>query len=168
MLDAHSVEGVRGALNGLVAQGVVIGTPVGRAVQYELNRAHLAALHIVALARLRDDLLDAASELIGAWSIPVVAVVLFGSAARGDMAVGSDIDIAVVRPAETDVDDPTWRNQVDHLEATVTGWTGNDTRTLEYGESEVRSTPRDPVLGVIAAEGIRLAGTWPRPESGAA
>ncbi|MGI8938082.1 MAG: hypothetical protein ACR2JF_07710 [Iamia sp.] len=87
---------------------------------------------------------------------------------RAPLAVSSDIDIPVVRPAETDVDDPTWRNQVDHLEATVTGWTGNDTRTLEYGESEVRSTPRDPVLGVIAAEGIRLAGTWPRPESGAA
>ncbi len=76
------------------------------------------------------------------------------------MTADSDIDLFVVRPAGVEADDEAWRGHVEQLAVLVTRWTGNDTRMLEYGEQELVEESRrgDPVLTVIAHEGIPLAG----------
>lgn len=171
LIGDWSVEGVRKALDRLTAQGIVVQRVAGRAGLYQLNREHLAASAIRALAGQRDELLGRLRDQIAAWRSRPDYAALFGSAARGSMGVDSDIDLFVVRPDETDPDDPAWRDQLDKLARDVTAWTGNDTRVLEYAASECTIGIRDgdAVLADIARDGIDLSGSAAllrRPEGG--
>lgn len=146
----HSERGVRNALHRLSAQGIVLRERVGSADQYRLNRAHLAAPHVEALAKLRDELLSRLAGEVKGWTVSPVFAALFGSAARGEMHPKSDIDLLVVRPDTVDADDPQWRTQLDALASSVTAWTGNDTRILEFSVREART-------GLAAGDGVLLA-----------
>lgn len=156
----HSEKGVRNSLHRLVGQGVVTARRAGRADLYSLNRHHLAAPYIVALAGLRAELLARLSAELAAWEEAPVFVALFGSAATGNMRPDSDIDLLVVRPERVDVEDPQWRRQVDNLSTKVTGWTGNDARVLELSEDEAQPglESSEPVLVDVGAKGIVLYG----------
>ena len=157
----HSERGIRNALHRLCAHGIVRRERVGSADQYTLNRAHLAAPYIEALAGLRAELLRRISGELDRWPVAPVFVALFGSAARGDMRPDSDIDVLVVRDDVVDADDPTWRDQLDALAGEVTAWTGNDTRVLEFSAGEVQAAfaTGDAVLLAARDEGIVLHGS---------
>jgi hypothetical protein len=159
LVARYSEAGVRNVLGRLVDQGIVLVDRVGPSYAYRLNRDHLAAPHIAALAGLRRELLERLRARLGEWDPPAVFAAQFGSAARGDMEPGSDIDLLIVRPDTVDGDDDRWAAQVDRLARDVTRWTGNDTRPLEYGHTEARRALRrgDPVLQSIRAEGLHLA-----------
>lgn len=161
VIGEHSEDGVRRALRMLDQQGIVLSERVGQAGRYRLNRQHLAAPHLVALAALRQTLIDQLRTLIDGWSVPCAYAALFGSAARGDMAVDSDIDLFVVRTQGVDIGDQRWDDQIDMLEATTQAWTGNDVRALQQDEAEVRGGLRAGrrVLVDIRDHGVRLAGT---------
>ena len=74
------------------------------------------------------------------------------------MRTDSDIDLLLIRPDVGDRD--RWDELVAQLTADVTAWTGNDTRVLEFSESEVlRSGGQEPVLRDVAAHGLTVAGT---------
>jgi len=160
LLARHSVEGVRNVLVRLTHEGIVTGDRVGRAVSYRLNRNHLAAPHVVAIAQLRDALLVRLRETIERWEIPPVFAALFGSAATAAMHADSDLDICVVRGDDIDPDAPVWRAELDDLAAAATEWTGNDTRLLEVAEPEVARGIRsnDALFTDIRDEGLRLYG----------
>ena len=164
LLGEHSVDGVRRALHGLVEQGIVRPARSGNAVRYELNRQHLAAPSVLALARLRDVLIERLQRRIEGWATQCTSAALFGSAATASMRPDSDIDLFVVRPNAVTVDDRVWRRQIDSLEAKVAAWTGNDVRTLEYDEDEVAAGVRagDRVLADIRDRGVLLAGSRER------
>ena len=165
LIPQHSIEGIRKVLHRLAAQGIVDGQQVGRAVQYRLNRDHLAAAPILALARQRQTLLERLTALLAGWSPRPVYAALFGSAARGDMRVDSDIDLFLVR-ADGPLDEDRWEEQSGVLATFVTRWTGNDARVLEMTESEVRAgaASGDPVLRSILDDGIQVCGpaSWLR------
>ena len=146
----HSERGIRNALHRLSAQGIVSQERVGSADQYRLNRAHLAAPYIEALAGLRDELLHRVTREFEEWALPAASAVMFGSAARGAMRTDSDIDLLVLRPNSVDADDPQWRSQLDGLASKVTAWTGNDTRILEFDVHQARA-------GLAAGDGVLLA-----------
>lgn len=156
----HSESGVRRALHRLAEQGIVARGRVGSADAYHLNRDHLAAPHIEALARLRTEFLLRVSSAANGWPISAEFVAVFGSAARGDMRADSDIDLFVVRPDPVDGDDVGWRDQLADLAGCVTRWTGNDGRVFELSAAEVRTgLERDePVLADIREEAIIMAG----------
>lgn len=158
LVTDYSRSGVRKVLERLVAQGIVLQDRAGPAYQYRLNRAHLAALHIIALTRLRDQFDETVVGLVDGWSLPAEAVVLFGSAARGEMTVDSDIDLLAVGPTG----DPTgrWHEQTTELAEQVTAWTGNDARVLEMDPEEVRLAIADeePLLEDVLREGQVLYG----------
>jgi predicted nucleotidyltransferase len=156
----HSEKGVRNCLHRLVGQGVVTARRAGKADLYSLNRHHLAAPYIVALAGLRRELLARVSSDLADWEQAPVFVALFGSAATGNMRPDSDIDLLIVRPERVDVEDPQWRRQLDSLTIEVTAWTGNDARVLELGEDEVRRglESGEPVLADVRAQGVVLYG----------
>jgi predicted nucleotidyltransferase len=149
--------GVRRALEHLVEEGIVRREPAGRAFLYRLNRDHLAAPWIEGLASLRLELIERLRQTISGWELPPDAGVLFGSAARGEAGMRSDIDLLVIRPAGVDADDPLWREQVSILESAAASWTGNDTRVLEYGAAELDGP--EPVLDAAAYEGVELYGS---------
>lgn len=153
----RSIPGIRKVLERLVVQGIVASEQAGRAVLYRLNREHLAADHVVALARLRGELLDRMRKELAAWRPPPVYAALFGSAARGQMRPDSDIDVFIVW-ADAD------RAQAGEAKTSafadqVTRWTGNDTRLLIWTADEVSERAgREPVLGFIAEGAQTLFG----------
>jgi len=146
----HSERGVRNTLHRLSAQGIVSRERVGSSDQYRLNRAHLAAPYVEALAKLREELLRRMAGELEGWAVPPEFAALFGSAARGAMHPESDIDLLALRPDTVDADDQQWRTQLDGLASNVTAWTGNDTRILEFGAGEARR-------GLAAGDGVLLA-----------
>jgi DNA-binding transcriptional ArsR family regulator len=161
LIGDHSVSGVQAGLDRLRRQGIVTAEPAGRAILYRLNTDHLAAAHVRGLAHLRHELLRRLRSELESWNPRPLAAYLFGSTARRDSTVDSDVDICLVRPREIgDPDRPDWQDQVMALPRKVTAWTGNDTRVVEFGEDEVRSRAGhdDPLLVSIRDEGIHLVG----------
>jgi predicted nucleotidyltransferase len=146
----HSERGIRNALHRLSAQGIVSRERVGSSDQYRLNRAHLAAPYVEALAKLREELLRRLAGEIEGWAVAPEFAALFGSAARGEMHPESDIDLLVLRPDTGDADAPQWRTQLEALASNVTAWTGNDPRILEFSVGEARK-------GLAAGDGVLLA-----------
>ena len=135
VLGRASEEGIRRVLHRLTSQGIVLRDRVGPAFAYRLNRDHLAAPHVVALAGLTTTLLGRLSDELAAWPESPVYAAVFGSAARGTAGVDSDVDLMLVR--RDDVDEVRWDGQVARLTRQATLWTGNDTRTLQYTESSL-------------------------------
>lgn len=157
LLYGPSIRGIQKTLERLTEQGIVSRRPAGRANLYRLNRQHLAAPHVIALARQRDELLDRLSLEVAKWPSRPILGALFGSGARRDHAVSSDIDILLVRADE--VDEEEWDGQTDALSSLVTAWTGNDCRTLTYTESQIAGgAGREPLLADVVSEGIAFHG----------
>ncbi len=163
VIGGRSYAGIRKVLDRLTEQGVVIAQPVGAAISYRLNREHLAAQHVIALANLRATLVDRIRTFVEAWPVPPVWTALFGSAARGEMRPDSDIDLFLVDPA---VDQQRWEGQVHQLGGEVSRWTGNDVRVLSMTEAEVLAgaATRDPILQSLLDEALTISGepTWLR------
>jgi hypothetical protein len=159
VIGRHSVDGVRKAVERLARQGIVDVVVAGPSKLYSLNRQHLAAAHIVALAQLRDELIDRFWHSLASWTIKPAYAALFGSAAGGQMRADSDIDVFIMRPAGVQAEDDAWAAQLDGLSRDGSRWTGNDVRVLEMSEDDAKLGPMDnEVLRDIRDHGIRLAG----------
>lgn len=156
LLDRHSVPGVRKVLNRLVEQGIVSADQVGRTLTYRLNRDHLAAAPIIELAHLDDALIERIRTAVAVWDRAPLLVMLFGSAATGQMRVDSDIDVFVVGNEPGDARE-LWRAQISDLELDITRWTGNDARVLTYTADDLKHT-NDAVVDDIARDGLLIAG----------
>ena len=133
--------------------------PAGSAQMYRLNRDHLAAPAVLALADLRATLLERLATVLAGWQPVPAYAALFGSAARGEERADSDLDICLVRPDGVPADDADWRRQVADLQAAVTGWTGNDTRVLELAAGDAAPAGEgESVVDDVLRDGIALAG----------
>ncbi len=82
------------------------------------------------------------------------------------MTLGSDIDLFLVRASDPEHaggrgDPEAWEQQVTELVQSVTAWTGNDGRVLEYTEDEFRAAVAagEPLLSDVARQGLTVAGT---------
>jgi hypothetical protein len=74
------------------------------------------------------------------------------------MRADSDIDVLLVRPDSCDR--ARWEDLVVTLAASISEWTGNDARVLEFSESEVRRAGRDePALADVRDHGLTVAGS---------
>lgn len=155
VLGEGSEEGIRRVLRRLVGQGVVTAERVGPAFSYRLNREHLAAEHIIELARLRDTFIARLQQLLESWAEPPVYAAVFGSAGRGSMRADSDIDLLLIRP---DDDAGDWDQHMDGVVSTVAAWTGNDVRPLVYTISELGAARDEQVLGEVLKSGITVTG----------
>ncbi|MGI8461924.1 MAG: helix-turn-helix domain-containing protein [Solirubrobacterales bacterium] len=159
-LAGRPPSSVQRALDRLVGQGLVNAREAGRAVLYKLNREHLAADAVIALAELRVELLRHLREEIGSWTVKPDHASLFGSAARGDGDTSSDIDLFVVRPAAVDEDDRRWRAQLDRLAERVHAWPGNHAGIAEVSAEEVERLRRErpAVVNDLHRDAVELAG----------
>lgn len=124
-------------LRGLADHGLVNTDAAGAATMYTLNREHLAAEPIVALVRLRGRLVERLADEIEGWTVSPRHASLFGSAARGDGGVDSDVDVFLVRPTGVDEEHADWRNGADSLPSLVHAWTGNHASIAEVPERDV-------------------------------
>jgi UTP:GlnB (protein PII) uridylyltransferase len=119
----------------------------------------LAAPWIEGLAHLREQLIDRLRELFAGWNEPARVALLFGSVARGDATVLSDVDLLVIRSSGCDPDSDPWRAQLLALQQAATAWTGNDARVLEYGEDELQGSSAERVIEEALRDGIELTGS---------
>lgn len=90
--------GVRRTLARLVSQGIVRATLMGRNTVHELNREHVAASVAESLAGLRLELWRRLRAELSAWEPRPLVAIVFGSAARHDGDLDSDIDLLLVHP----------------------------------------------------------------------
>jgi hypothetical protein len=161
VIGRHSVDGVRRAVDRLARQGIVDVAIAGPSKLYSLNRDHIAAPHVIAIAHLREEFVDRFRRRLADWAIKPSYAALFGSAARAQMRSESDIDVFVVRPSAVDPGNDTWVSQLDALGRDGSRWTGNDVRALEMSEADARlgSMDNKDVLDDIRGHGIRLIGS---------
>lgn len=162
ILGNASAEGIRKALLRLTAQGIVHSDRVGTTNTYILNTEHLAAQPIRELANIPATFLSRLENHLNAWPEPPMYAAVFGSAATATMTLDSDIDLFLVRPnplREDPADE--WGQQVAVLVESVTAWTGNDTRVVEYTEGDLRhaAAAGEPLLHDVAEHGVTVAGT---------
>jgi predicted nucleotidyltransferase len=135
----------------LEAAGIVTVRLAGRARMVALNHEHLAYEPVRALAQLRSELMGRLRAEVRTWH-DLRAAWLYGSAARGDGRLDSDIDVLLVG-GEPDRD--TWRRREDRLVERIQAWTGNRAEVHTYEEAEFRRLVRRNV-GLI--DGIRQDG----------
>jgi predicted nucleotidyltransferase len=160
---AGSQPAVNAALRRLAEEGVVRAEEAGNAYLYVLNREHVAAPALELLADVRTEFERRMRTEIAEWDIAPTHASIFGSAARGDGDVRSDIDIFVVRPAGVAEDDPGWREQLERLSDHVHAWTGNHAAISEVSAADVRRLRRErpPVVDELRRDAITLTGPTP-------
>ena len=160
IMGSHTQKAVWSVLQRLYEQGVVHKEQKGSAGLYSLNREHLAAPYILGLANLKHELFEQMTAAITGWEVKPVFAAIFGSAARGEMRLGSDIDIFLVRPEGIDADDNIWVALHTELSDSVSKWTGNDARLFELSERELAQSlaTKEKVLTEIREQGISLLG----------
>jgi predicted nucleotidyltransferase len=154
-----SERGVRLVLGRLVAHGLVTQESAGAASLYTLNRGHVAFSALQPLMGLLDKLHQDIRERIGTWDLQPDHAFLFGSAARGDGDLGSDVDIFIVRPDAIESEDTRWRDQLQDLADSIHRWTGNHASMIEVSGVQLRAIVRrgEPVLEALR-QSIPLAG----------
>ena len=155
-----SWSGVRRVLHRLVNQGLVITQEATPSLLYSLNRDHVAAPAVMALAQLRAEFFDRIRDQIGHWRLAPVSAAVFGSTARGDGSTESDIDIFLVRPDAVDEDDSEWRKQVAELSAAISRWSGNPASVIEISEAEAGelSERQATIAEEVLRDAVDLAG----------
>ncbi|HKF83377.1 MAG TPA: nucleotidyltransferase domain-containing protein [Solirubrobacterales bacterium] len=159
--EAHrSQRATKLVLDRLVDHGLVFREELGRSQVYTLNRNHIAAGPLAQLVSLRLALFDRLRAAVGAWRLQPGHVSVFGSAARGDGGLKSDIDIFVVRPNGVEEDDEGWREQVEALAEAVFDWTGNHAGIAEVGDEELGRLRREQpaILESLRADAVHIAG----------
>lgn len=156
--DDYSLWTVQEALKELGQLGVVETQKIGRAGVHTVNEDHSSVLPLRALldpvAILQDVVSAVADE-------EVTTVILFGSIARGEATIDSDIDLAVIA-AEG------WDKRIE-LEDQVRIRLGNNCDVLLFTAAEFDRLvgTGEPVVRNILRDGVALIGDKPRARDGA-
>lgn len=156
-----SNSGVWKVLNRLEEQGILLADRRSHATYYVANRDHLAWPSIEAIVRLRGELTARLTAEIDGWSIAPLHASIFGSTARGDADVDSDVDLLLVRRedlAPNAVED--WERQLASVRDAVRRWTGNLCQTFVATPSRLAEHVRanDPLVRGWLDDEILLAG----------
>lgn len=152
-VSSLSQNGAHKVLVHLVEHGLVGAEPAGRAMLYTLRREHLLVEPLLAILDANQRLAVRVTTAVMDWQVSPVHVNMFGSAARADGGVDSDIDILVIRPNVVDIEDDKWRQQLSDLSTAVFGWTGNRLAWLELSASEV---------SIAVTGGAAIVAEWQR------
>ena len=158
-------SGVRKALERLVARGIVTRTDVGRAASYALDGRREVVRRLVlpvfrAEARLAGRLQRALQRVADALRPPPVAVVLYGSAARGAPAPG-DVDLLVVLARSSDAEPV--RSALLDAARPIERRFQLAVSPVVMTAAELAARAEDPLLQSVARDGILLSGRAPRP-----
>ncbi len=140
----------------LIQTGLVSETVAGRSSMVVLNRNHLAAGPLLALAGLRGELIRRLRERLSGWT-DLRGAWLFGSVARGEADKDSDVDLLLVAD---DLESADLHERLSGLQADVRTWTGNDLQLVEHSPTSWQKLIRskNPLVEQIRIDGISLAG----------
>jgi predicted nucleotidyltransferase len=155
----RSHSGVLDSLHRLTEHGLVKRVPLNRAYLFALNREHVAADAVELLMNLRSTLFEHIREAIEEWEIAPMHASVFGSTARGDGDVDSDIDMLIVRPSCT-AQDERWQSQVDALRKQIEAWTGNQSAIVDLSKAELAKLQEQqrPIVAELRSDSVVVAG----------
>ena len=136
-----TVAGVgRTRASGLIAQlhdlGLVDRREIGRTTLVALARDNAAGELLDRLAHLHGVVMDRLRLLAADLDPAPLALVVFGSFARGEATSDSDIDVLAVRP--DDADSEAWTDAVSAFATSARRLTGNPVQVLDYNLAELR------------------------------
>ncbi|MCP3993763.1 MAG: helix-turn-helix domain-containing protein [bacterium] len=148
----------------LVDLGVVERRDVPPSSLFQLVRQHVAVGPLLALARARDALIGEMGCLAAGLPVVPLSAIVFGSFARGEADIDSDIDTVLVHPAGVDESDESWSESVEQWRTSVRRASGNRVEVLEVGSGEVaallnsrRQVWRDIRRDGLVVHGLSLA-----------
>ena len=153
-----SQHGIQRVLHRMDEHGLVDVVRAGPANLYTLNRDHVAAEAVVVLAALRARLIQRIRENLESWPVQPVAAAVFGSAARGDGMVESDVDVFVVRPDDVDAEDEIWSDLVDGLSQAIMRWSGNRASIIQATRGEIQQMVERgaPIVAELRRDAVAL------------
>lgn len=156
----RSHSGVLSVLTRLSRHGLVDFQEAGRALLYTLNREHLAAPAVDLLTSMRTQLFDRIRATVAGWEIAPLHLSVFGSAARGDGGIESDIDLFLVRREDIDPEDAAWLDQRAELANRVHRWSGNHAAISEVSEADLARLRRGrrPIVAALRRDAVVLVG----------
>ena len=153
--DDYSLWTVQEALKALTGLGLINTQTIGRAGVHTVNEDHVSVAPLRVLLDPIAALTDTVRDAVGQ---EVQTVILFGSIARGEATIDSDVDLAVIAPAD-------WDGRTE-LEDAVRIRLGNDCDVLVFTpEDFARSGTGEPVIREIVSAGVALLGSIPRIKS---
>lgn len=146
-----SLSGVRKTLQRLVETGLVDAE--GSPPRYSLNRDHLAYPAVEGLTRTRHRLLERISEHVQEWESRPRFVGVFGSVARDEAVIGSDVDVLVVG-------DPT-DTEITELADAIRRWVGAEAQVVALSLGELREAVAagEPIIGEWRTQMLKVGGT---------
>ena len=157
--DDYSLWTVQEALKALTQLGLVNTQTIGRAGVHTINEDHVSVAPLRVLLDPITALTDTVCEAVGD---DVKAVILFGSIARGEANIHSDVDLAVIATAG-------WDDRID-LEDAVRTRLGNNCDVLVFTSEDLTrlADTGEPIVREILTNGVALIGSIPRMKSGVA
>ncbi len=153
--------GVRRAIDRLARHGLLLSEQVGDRMVYSLNHDHVLHPAVVALLRAEDELPRRLRKEISGWQVSPAAAAVYGSAARRDGDIDSDIDILLIRPPDFGSRQrELWATQVHRMRELVQRWTGNQCQVTDRSVSSIRrlARSREPIVDEWRKDAIKLAG----------
>ena len=157
---------VNDVLKHLAQAGIVVRESRPPSNIYRLNREHVAADGILALAQMWSVLVRRIRADLGTWPVPPEAAWLFGSAVRGEGTERSDIDVFLVRPASglaIEISEA-WEHQTEALIDKIKAWSGNRCEVIEMEAAELSAAVDrdDRLIRDLREQAVVLAGSDPR------
>jgi predicted nucleotidyltransferase len=145
----------------LVELGMVDRREVPPSVLVRIVPEHLAVRPLLALARLRDSLIDEMRQSAKRIRPAPANITFFGSLARGDGDAASDLDLVIVRAAGVAEDDSTWEKTVAAYQDRIARVSGNPVNRIDVSVDEVPRLARSRVglWQAVRHEGIAIFGS---------
>jgi DNA-binding transcriptional ArsR family regulator len=141
-LAGVSVAQASRVLPRLAALGLVERHDVPPSSLFRLVPEHVSVQPLLRLARARDVLVAEMARVAETLPVVPLSVIAFGSFARGDSDVESDIDTVLVCPPGFDLEDDRWSESVDQWRTAVRRMSGNAVEVLEVGADDVAARLR--------------------------
>ena len=150
-------------LGRLIELGIVERRDVGRSALVRMDRTNAAGQLVERLADLRHLVLDKMRAAASGIHPTPVSLVVFGSFARGQSAVTSDVDVLSVRAAGIDADSDGWVKTLGAWADEAAHLAGNPVNLLDLAVADLTPFPSlDPRLWrEILVDGIVLVGSAP-------
>jgi predicted nucleotidyltransferase len=126
-------------LSDLAHLGVVDREIVGSSHLFSINKDHLCYQTLKVLASPMPSLIKQIQRIVAGFQRAPLAVVIFGSVAKGSSQAGSDLDLLVLRPNHVSPEDSAWESQTLELVVQLERSTGYPVQLVEYSESEFQA-----------------------------